>query len=273
MQFNSTQTLINMQLNGKNVLITGGTRGIGKCMVQSLIKEGVTNIAVIARDKSNLKQLAEEYPEVNVMKIAGDVANIEILRDAAARIEDKWGHLDILINNAGIVAAGPLEDIQDEDLYDQVAVNLTAVMLLTKYCIPLLKSSEDAYILNISSGLGLIGMPFYAVYGSTKAAIRQFSDSMRRELAPFKVSVTCAFPTATDTEMMQKFKGRKMDAPEYVAERSLEGLFNKELQVIFGGEERLKENTLNFEAPQELDKKVAENYEERKTASLDHKAV
>ncbi|PCJ11672.1 MAG: hypothetical protein COA98_07025, partial [Candidatus Neomarinimicrobiota bacterium] len=52
-----------------------------------------------------------------------------------------WEGLDILINNAGIVAAGPLEDIQDEDLYDQVAVNLTAVMLLTKYCIPLLKSS------------------------------------------------------------------------------------------------------------------------------------
>ncbi|SHJ81800.1 Short-chain dehydrogenase [Maribacter aquivivus] len=262
-----------MQLKGKNVLITGGTRGIGKCMVQYLIKDGVTNIAVIARDKKNLKDLSLEYPEVSFIRIAGDIANIQVLRDAAARIEDKWGHLDILINNAGIVAAGPLEDIQDEDLYDQVAVNLTAVMLLTKYCIPLLRFSEDAYILNISSGLGLIGMPFYAVYGSTKAAIRQFSDSMRRELAPFKVWVTCAFPTATDTQMMQKFKGRKMDAPEYVAERSLEGLFNKEIQVIFGGEERLKENTLNFEAPAELDKVVAENYEERKIASLDHKAV
>ncbi|WP_339628831.1 SDR family oxidoreductase [uncultured Maribacter sp.] len=262
-----------MQLKGKNVLITGGTRGIGKCMVQNLIKEGVTNIAIIARDKQNLKQLSEEYKEVDFIRIAGDVANIQVLRDAAARIEDKWGHLDILINNAGIVAAGPLEDIQDEDLYDQVAVNLTAVMLLTKYCIPLLRFSEDAYILNISSGLGLIGMPFYAVYGSTKAAIRQFSDSMRRELAPFKISVTCAFPTATDTEMMQKFKGRKMDSPEFVAVRSIQGMLNKEIRVIFGGEERLKENRLNFEAPAELDMLVAQNYEQRKTASLDHKAV
>jgi short-subunit dehydrogenase len=262
-----------MQLQGKNVLITGGTRGIGKCMIQELIKGGVTNIAVIARDKQNLKQLSEEFENVQFIRIAGDIANIGVLREAAARIEDKWGHLDILINNAGIVSAGPLEDIQDEDLYDQVAVNLTAVMLLTKYCIPLLKFSEEAYILNISSGLGLIGMPFYAVYGSTKAAIRQFSDSMRRELAPFKISVTCSFPTATDTDMMQKFKGRKMDSPEYVAERSLQGLFNKEIQVIFGGDERLKENTLNFEAPNEFDKMVAENYEERKNASLDHKAV
>ena len=264
---------MNMELEGKKVLITGGSRGIGKCLIHELVSKGVKQIAVIARDKQNLKALTEEFPEVKFLRISGDVANIEVLREAAARIEDKWGSLDILINNAGIVSAGPLEDIQDEDLYDQVAVNLTAVLLLTKYCIPLLKSAEGAYILNISSGLGLIGMPFYAVYGSTKAAVRQFSDSMRRELAPFHISVTCSFPTATDTDMMEKFKGREMDSPEYVAQRSLEGLMNKEIQVIFGGEERLKENTLNFEAPAEMDKIVAKNYEERKKASLDHKAV
>lgn len=262
-----------MQLEGKNVLITGGTRGIGKCMIQELVKGGVRHIAVIARDKQNLKQLSQEYGDVKFIRIAGDVADIEVLREAAARIEDKWGHLDILINNAGIVSAGPLEDIQDEDIYDQVAVNITAVFLLTKYCIPLLKTSKEAAILNISSGLGLLGMPFYAVYGSTKAALRQFSDAMRRELAPFNIGVTCAFPTATDTDMMEKFKGRVMDSPEFVAQRSLEGLLNKELYVIFGGEERHKENIMNFEAPKEFDKRVAQNYEDRKKASLGHKAV
>lgn len=262
-----------MRLEGKNVLITGGTRGIGKCMIQELIKGGVSKIAVIARDKQNLKQLSQEFENVKFLRINGDIANIEVLREAVAQIEDKWGYIDILINNAGIVSAGPLEDIQDEDVYDQVAINLTAVLLLTKYCIPLLKSSEEGAILNISSGLGLIGMPFYAVYGSTKAAIRQFSDSMRRELAPFNISVTCSFPTATDTDMMQKFKGIKMDSPEYVAERSIQGLLNKEIQVIFGGEERLKEISLNFEAPAEFDKWVAQKYDELKTTSLDHKAI
>lgn len=262
-----------MQLQGKNVLITGGTRGIGRCMVQELIKGGVSNIAIIARDKHKLKELSQEFEGVKFLRIAGDVADIEVLREAAARIEDKWGHLDILINNAGIVSAGPLEELQDEDIYDQVAINLTAVLLLTKYCIPLLKASKEAGILNISSGLGLIGMPFYAVYGSTKAALRQFSDSMRRELAPFNIVVTCSFPTATDTDMMQKFKGRKMDSPEFVAQRSLEGLMNKELQVIFGGEERIAENKMNFEAPEAFDKKVAEHYEDRKMSSMDHKAV
>lgn len=262
-----------MQLEGKKVLITGGTRGIGKCMVQELVKGGVSGIAVIARDKQHLKELSEEFDTVKFLRIAGDVADIEVLREATARIEDKWGHLDILINNAGIVSAGPLEDLQDEDLYDQVAVNLTAVLMLTKYCIPLLKASGEAAILNISSGLGLIGMPFYAVYGSTKAGLRQFSDSMRRELAPFNINVTCSFPTATDTDMMEKFKEREMDSPAFVAKRSLEGMLNKELHVIFGGEERHKENEMNFAAPEKFDKKVAENYEERKKGSLDHRAV
>ena len=262
-----------MKLEGKKVLITGGTRGIGKCMVQELVKNGVHQIAVIARDKKSLKNLSLEFEEVKFIRIAGDVADINVLREAAARIEDKWGTLDMLINNAGIVSAGPLEDISDEDLYDQVAVNLTAVLLLTKYCIPLLKSSEEAAILNISSGLGLLGMPFYTVYGSTKAAVRQFSDAVRRELAPDNIWVTCAYPTATDTDMMQKFKGREMDSPEMVARRSLEGVMNKELHVIFGGEERLKENILNFENPKKFDERVAANYEQRKEASLNHKAI
>lgn len=262
-----------MKFEGKKVLITGGTRGIGKCMVDELVKEGVTHIAVIARDKKNLKQLVSEYENVKFLRIAGDVADIDVLREAAARIEDKWGYLDILINNAGIVSAGPLEEISDEDLYDQVAVNFTAILLLTKYCIPLLKSSKEAGVLNISSGLGLLGMPFYAVYGSTKAAVRQFSDSLRRELTPDNITVTCAYPTATDTDMMQKFENREMDSPEMVAQRSLEGLRNKELHVIFGGEKRLKENVLNFEDPEKFDEQVAKNYEQLKEKSDNHRAI
>lgn len=262
-----------MEFKGKKVLITGGTRGIGRCMVDELVRNGVKHLAIIARDKKSLKALSKQYEEVKFIRISGDVADIDVLREAAARIEDKWGSLDILINNAGIVSAGPLEDVSDEDLYDQVAVNFTAILLLTKYCIPLLKNSKEAAILNVSSGLGLLGMPFYAVYGSTKAAVRQFSDSIRRELAPENITVTCVYPTATDTDMMQKFKDREMDSPEMVAKRSLEGLKNKELHVIFGGEERLKENVLNFEDPAKFDEQIAEDYEQRKEASRGHKAI
>lgn len=262
-----------MQLKGKKVLITGGTRGIGKSIVQELIGQGVTHLAIIARDKKSLKELSETYPDIKFIRISGDVADIDVLREAAARIEDKWGHLDVLINNAGIVSAGPMEELPDEEVYDQVAVNYTAVLLLTKYCIPLLKSSGEGAILNISSGLGLIGMPFYAVYGSTKAAVKQFSDSIRRELAPFNISVTCSFPTATATDMMQKFEGREMDSPQYVAKRSIEALVNEELHVVFGGEQREKDSELNFLDPKKYDGEVAKVYEQYKESSEGHKAM
>lgn len=262
-----------MKLKGKKVLITGGSRGIGRCMIGELIKNGVKDIAVIARDKKKLEQLSIDFEEANFLFVNGNVGDIGVLREMSSKIEDRWGRLDVLINNAGIVSAGALEDIPDEEIYDQVAVNLMAVLFLTKYCLPLLKSSRQAAVLNVSSGLGLLGMPFYTVYGSTKAGLRQFSDSLRRELQPFNISVTCVYPTATDTEMMQKFEGREMDSPEYVAEKSIQALMKKELHFIFGGSQRLKDNRLNFESPKKFDKQISESYEQRKEASKSHKAI
>ncbi|MAU72045.1 MAG: short-chain dehydrogenase [Pseudozobellia sp.] len=262
-----------MQLKDKKVLITGGSRGIGKCMIDELVKQGVQDIAVIGRDKENLKALRTTFESVNFILVRGDVGDLNVLRDVTSKIEDEWGSLDILINNAGIVSAGPLEDLSDEDIYDQVSVNLTAVMVLTKYCIPLLRHSQEGAILNVSSGLGLIGMPFYSVYASTKAAIRQFSDAIRRELEPDSISVTCVYPTATDTDMMTTSKATDMDSPEFVAERSIQAMVQKKLHVIFGGEERLNDSKLNFESPEKFDAKIAKSYEERKEASLYHKAM
>lgn len=262
-----------MQLKGKKVLITGGSRGIGKCMINELVKFGVQDIAVIGRDKDSLKALRSEFESVNFLFVRGDVGDINALREISSRVEDEWGALDVLINNAGAVSAGPLDEQTDEDIYDQIAVNLTAVIVMTKYCIPLLKRSEEASILNVSSGLGLIGMPFYSVYASTKAGIRQFSDAIRRELQPFNISVTCVYPAATDTDMMKSSQAKEMDSPEFVAERSVQGLINKKLHVIFGGEERLNESKINFETPEKLDASIAENYEERREASLSHKAM
>jgi len=262
-----------MRLKGKKVLITGGSRGIGRCMIAELIKQGVEDIAVVARDKKNLKRLAADFEGTNFLFTRGDVGDIGVLREMSSKIEDQWGYLDILINNAGIVSAGALEDIPDAEIYDQVAVNLTAMLFLTKYCLPLLKSAEEGAILNVSSGLGLLGMPFYSVYGSTKAGMRQFSDALRRELHPFNISVTCVYPTATATDMMQMFKNRKMDTPEYVAEKSIQAMMDKELHYIFGGEQRLKDHVLNFESPEKFDTQILDSYEERRKASKSHKAI
>ncbi len=262
-----------MKLKDKKVLITGGTEGIGKALVAGLVAREVKQIAVMARKIEGLNALEKEFPAAEFLKLMGDVSDLNTIRNGVEKIRENWGSLDILVNNAGVVAAGLLENISDEDITSQIAINLTAPIVLTKYCLPLLKESKEAAIMNISSGLGLIGMPYYSVYASTKSGIRQFSDALRRELTSANIQVICIYPTATDTGMMKTADTTGMDSPEMVAEKSIEGLITGEINVIFGGEQRLRDHRLNFEAPLEMDKKVAENIDALKKRSAKHRAM
>ncbi len=262
-----------MQLKDKKVLVTGGTEGIGKALVAGLVARGVKQIAVMARKKKGLDALGMAFPSTEFIMIMGDVSDLDNIRHGIEKIKSQWGYLDILVNNAGVVSAGLLENIPDEDIVSQIAINLTGPIVLTKYCLPLLKESKGAAIMNISSGLGLIGMPYYSVYASTKSGIRQFSDALRRELKSENIHVISIYPTATDTGMMKTADTTGMDAPEMVAEKSIEGLINGEINVIFGGEQRLRDHRLNFEAPLEMDRKVAGNLDVLKKRSARHRAM
>ncbi|SMB99541.1 short-chain dehydrogenase/reductase SDR [Hymenobacter roseosalivarius DSM 11622] len=172
-----------MDLKNKKVLITGGSAGIGKAILAELEYRGVRDIAVMGRRKEPLAALAAEFPAVNFRLLTGDVGRAADLDRAVATVTEAWGGLDILINNAGVVSAGLLTEASDEDVINQININLTGLILLTKKCLPLLQQSKEGAIMNISSGYGYIAMPFYSVYAATKAAVSQFSDAMRRELA------------------------------------------------------------------------------------------
>ena len=268
-----TYSSSNVIFTDKKIFITGGTSGIGRALVSEFVQRGATHIAVMARRSDRTESLAQEYPQVNFIKISGDVSVVEDLQRAVSTLQDQWGILDILINNAGVVSAGPLEDISDEDIVQQININLTGLVILTKYAMPLLKKSSEGAIMNVSSGLGLIGMPFYSVYASTKAAVRQFSDALRREYYQYPLHVMTVYPTATDTPMMENTSASGMDSPETVAHESVEGLINQEINVIFGGEQRIKDHQMNFESPQEFDKKIAGAYDSLKKRSTEHRAM
>ena len=210
-----------MHLTKKKILITGGSAGIGKAIIDELSNKDVTEIAVMGRRASKLDQLENEFPSITFLKIAGDLSKPDDIQAAAKAVENHWGALDILINNAGVVSAGPLESISDTDIANQVNVNVTGLMLITKHLLPLLKESEDGAIVNVSSGLGYIGMPFYSVYAATKAAVKHFSESLRRELSPHPIHVMTIYPTATDTAMMETANVSDMDSPQEVAKASI----------------------------------------------------
>lgn len=261
-----------MNFKEKKILITGGSSGIGKAIVAELYRLGARQIAVVGRDPEKMKKLGMEFPEASFIYLTGDVADLEEIKDFTAQLKNKWGGLDILINNAGVVSAGRLEDISDEDIIAQQNINVTGLILLTKYMLPLLKASNEAAIINVSSGLGLIGLPFYAPYAATKAAVRQFSEALRRELKDFPIHVMTVYPTATDTPMMATANTTNMDTPESVASSTVIGLLDGKIDV-FMGEQMQNNRKLNFDNPVEYDEKIKSMYDSMLKRASKHRAM
>jgi short-subunit dehydrogenase len=262
-----------MEFKGKKILITGGSSGIGKALISQLYLHGARQFAVVGRSAEKMQALAIEFHEASFSFLAGDLAQPGTASEIISRLRQEWDSLDILINNAGVVSAGPLENISDEDIIAMQNVNVTGVILLTKHALPLLKQSNEAAIINVSSGLGLIGMAFYAAYAATKAAVRQFSEALRRELNCEAIHVMTLYPTATDTPMMKTAKASAMDSPEIVAAKTIEGLINRQTEVIMGGEKMLENRRLNFETPLELDEKLKANYDAMRQRARGHRSM
>jgi short-subunit dehydrogenase len=262
-----------MDLNNKKVFITGGSAGIGKSIISQLVERGVKNIAVFGRKKEPMEQLKTEFGQANFVIHQGDVSKPEDLEKAVSSIKQEWGELDILINNAGVVSAGLLSEQSDEDIIQQINVNLTGLILLTKKMLPLLKESKQGAIINVSSGYGYIAMPFYSVYAATKAAVGQFSDAMRRELHKHPLHVMTVYPSATDTNMMKTAEVGNMDTPEEVAKATIEGLLSKEINIIVGGAEREEQIKLNFNDPKKMDQYAIDNYENLETRTRNHRSM
>ena len=262
-----------MELKDKKVLVTGGSEGIGKALIRELIEKGVVDFAVVGRKQDKLDQLKKDFPKANFLTISADVSKVEDIEKITGKITSVWGKLDILINNAGVVSAGALQDISDEDIIKMININLTGLILLTKKTLPLIIKSEEGAIMNISSGLGNVAMPYYSIYAATKAAVKHFSEAMRRELINESVHVMTVYPTATDTDMMKSANMGKMDSPETVAKDAVHGLLNSERDVILGGEDKKEQVQTNFNHPEKIDQMAKENLESLKERTKNHRSM
>ena len=262
-----------MELANKKVFVTGGSAGIGKAILAQFIQHGVRDIAVMGRNQQALGALKQEFPDARLLLITGDVGRPADLDRAVAVITREWAGLDILVNNAGVVSAGLLADQSDDDIISQININLTGLILLTKKVLPLLLKSPEGALMNISSGYGYLAMPFYSVYAATKAAIRQFSDAMRRELFQHPLHVMTVYPSATDTGMMKTAEVKGMDSADDVATAAIAGLLAGEINVILGGAEREEQIKTNFLEPRKIDALAAANYEALRKRTARHRSM
>ncbi|MBL1433215.1 MAG: SDR family oxidoreductase [Gammaproteobacteria bacterium] len=229
-----------MNLNGKTVLLTGASGGIGSAISKRLVKEGC-RLLLIDRHEKPLQLIQRELDgSRHTHKII--VADINS-SDSRADIVEQAQHakVDILINAAGILDFQLLEKQNSNIIEQTITTNLISPILLCKDLIPQLTLRPQATIVNLGSIFGSIGHPGFDVYCASKSGLKTFTEALRRELADTSVKVKYLAPRATSTKLnsntvteLNKALGNKTDTPEHVAS-SLVTLLTRDKNELFMG--------------------------------------
>jgi NADP-dependent 3-hydroxy acid dehydrogenase YdfG len=221
-------------LEGTVALVTGASSGIGEATAEILVQHGAA-VALVARRIDRLEDLAAKLKSegASVLPIQADVANRDEAYEAVDRVAAEFGRLDTVINNAGVMLLGPIENAPVEEWERMVNVNLLGLLYCSKAALPhLLKAADGeprgvADLVNVSSVAGRVPRLGSGVYNATKHAVGAFSESLRQEVTGRHVRISLVEPGAVTTElvshnrpeirdqMSQRFAGtQRMDAAD-----------------------------------------------------------
>ncbi|MCZ4721582.1 SDR family oxidoreductase [Legionella pneumophila] len=189
-------------LQGKKALITGGTRGIGRAIVDEFLELGA-EVVVVAKNKDNLEKVINNWSSkrFRVSGIEADLNQEESYSHIINTITQKWGVLDILINNVGINIRKPAQDYLPHEFEEIMQTNLTSAFKLCQLAYPLLKKSAQGNIVNIASISGLIDDASGAPYGMSKAAMIQLGKHLAVEWAQDNIRINTIAPWYIETEL------------------------------------------------------------------------
>lgn len=188
--------------------ITGATRGIGKQIAITLAKEGY-NIAINYRkENEELKETKEQIESNNVecLAVQGDVSNFEDTEKMVKQIIEKYGKIDVLVNNAGITKDMLLMRMKKEDFENVIDVNLVGTFNITKNVIPYMMKQKSGRIINISSVVGISGNAGQTNYSASKAGIIGFTKSLAKEVGSRNILVNAVAPGFIETQMTENLK-------------------------------------------------------------------
>lgn len=201
----SSYNLLTMRrtLRGKRILLTGASSGIGAALAPMLAKEGA-ELVLLARRKDRLQNVADliqhQIGNQKVILVDGDITDAEVRQRGIQSAVEQFGGLDILINNAGVGSTALVEATTQETLRRMFDVNFFALVELTQLALPHLKQGTQPMIVNLSSIVGLRGVPHYGVYGAAKFAVAGLSEALRAEVSPQGIDVLLVCPGTTQTE-------------------------------------------------------------------------
>lgn len=207
-----------MTVRGKVALVTGAGRGLGKAVAKAYAGRGM-KVMMMSLNGGELKRTAEEIADMTgetVLHAAGDVSDRRDVSRAVAEAIGRFGPIDVLVNNAGII--GPprfLEDADPDSWSRTLGVNLGGIYLCTRAVLPAMVKRRQGKIINIVSGLGEMPYPRFCAYAVSKAGAIQLTRSLASELQPVNIQVNAIDPGVMDTAMQNRL--RKMD-PEILGE-------------------------------------------------------
>ena len=192
----------------KCALITGATRGIGKQIAITLAKQGYNIALNYRKENEELENTKKEIEEIGVQVLAvkGDVANFEECENFVKQVIERFGQIDVLVNNAGITKDMLLMRMKKEDFEQVIDTNLVGTFNVTKNVVPYMMKARSGRIINISSVVGISGNAGQTNYSASKAGIIGFTKSLAKEIASRNILVNAVAPGFIETNMTDVLK-------------------------------------------------------------------
>jgi NAD(P)-dependent dehydrogenase (short-subunit alcohol dehydrogenase family) len=195
----------------KVALVTGASRGLGLVMARQMGLEGA-KLAIVARTAEDLERAAKDLRDrgAEVLVITGDIGVREVAEDAVHQTVERFGCIDVLVNNAGVIQVGPLEHMSSDDFRNAMDVHFWGPFYLMGAAIPHMREQGEGRIVNITSIGGKMAVPHLAPYAASKFALVGLSDAFRSELARYRIHVTTVAPglMRTGSPYRALFKGQ-----------------------------------------------------------------
>jgi len=196
---------------GKSVFITGGSRGLGLVLARQFAQQGA-RLTLVSRSAASLETAQQDVQALGaeVFTIPADIRDPRQAASAVARAIDRYGAIDVLINNAGIIQVGPYEVMTVDEFKDAMDTHFWGPLSLIMAVVPHMKSRGTGRIVNISSIGGRVAVPHLMPYTASKFALAGLSDAFRAELAPSGIAVTSVYPglMRTGSHVNAYFKGK-----------------------------------------------------------------
>jgi NAD(P)-dependent dehydrogenase (short-subunit alcohol dehydrogenase family) len=188
--------------------ITGASRGFGRSFAQAALAAG-DRVAATARDTSSLEELIADHGDAT-LPIELDVTDRDACFAAVGQAHDRFGRLDVVVNNAGYGLSGAIEELSEEQARRQIEVNLFGPLWVTQAALPILRAQRSGWIVQVSSIGGLAAFPLTGIYHASKWALEGFSETLRQEVEPFGVKLLMVEPSGFRTD----WAGSSMDRAE-----------------------------------------------------------